>query len=151
VQRVFNLSDSNQASYCLSLPPCIVTYCRNEDFSTWRVWKLIKPACSFAQVCLAVVLAQVGADVPAEAFSLSPVDRVFVRMGARDHIMSGQSTFFVELSETAAMLRSATRYDRVQVPSGRCKHLSPLLSIGCSLQKLFNVVGKTQIHIVQTN
>jgi DNA mismatch repair protein MSH6 len=62
-----------------------------------------------SQVCLAVVLAQVGADVPAEAFSLSPVDRVFVRMGARDHIMSGQSTFFVELSETAAMLRSATR------------------------------------------
>ncbi|KAK1294157.1 DNA mismatch repair protein MSH6 [Acorus calamus] len=43
------------------------------------------------QVCLAVILAQLGADVPAESFELSPVDRIFVRMGARDHIMTCQS------------------------------------------------------------
>ncbi|KAH9320155.1 hypothetical protein KI387_021924, partial [Taxus chinensis] len=61
------------------------------------------------QVCLAIILAQLGADVPAEEFQLSPVDRVFVRMGARDHIMAAQSTFLVELSETASMLSSATR------------------------------------------
>ncbi|XXG53994.1 hypothetical protein AAC387_Pa03g1985 [Persea americana] len=61
------------------------------------------------QICLAVILAQVGADVPAESFVLSPVDRIFVRMGARDHIMAGQSTFLTELSETAAILSSATR------------------------------------------
>ncbi|GLT42632.1 hypothetical protein SLA2020_166220 [Shorea laevis] len=61
------------------------------------------------QVCLAVILAQVGADVPAESFKLSPVDRIFVRMGAKDHIMAGQSTFLTELSETALMLSSATR------------------------------------------
>ncbi|KAJ0987201.1 hypothetical protein J5N97_005557 [Dioscorea zingiberensis] len=61
------------------------------------------------QVCLAIILAQIGADVPAERFELSPVDRIFVRMGARDHIMSGQSTFLTELSETAAMLSSATQ------------------------------------------
>uniref|UniRef100_A0A2N9H285 DNA mismatch repair protein n=1 Tax=Fagus sylvatica TaxID=28930 RepID=A0A2N9H285_FAGSY len=60
------------------------------------------------QVCLAVILAQVGADVPAESFELSPVDRIFVRMGAKDHIMAGQSTFLTELSETALMLSSAT-------------------------------------------
>ncbi|XP_042476035.1 DNA mismatch repair protein MSH6 [Macadamia integrifolia] len=60
------------------------------------------------QVCMAVILAQLGADVPAESFQLSPVDRIFVRMGAKDHIMAGQSTFFTELSETAAMLSSAT-------------------------------------------
>lgn len=47
---------------------------------------------------------QVGADIPAESFVLSPVDRIFVRMGARDHIMAGQSTFLTELSETAAIL-----------------------------------------------
>ncbi|KAB5527376.1 hypothetical protein DKX38_021223 [Salix brachista] len=58
------------------------------------------------QVCLAVILAQIGADVPAESFKLSPVDRIFVRMGAKDHIMSGQSTFLTELSETALMLVS---------------------------------------------
>lgn len=45
-----------------------------------------------------------GADVPAESFELSPVDRIFVRMGAKDHIMAGQSTFLTELSETALML-----------------------------------------------
>ncbi|URE02376.1 DNA mismatch repair protein [Musa troglodytarum] len=56
------------------------------------------------QVCLAVVLAQVGADVPSESFELSPVDRIFVRMGARDNIMSEQSTFLMELSETAGVL-----------------------------------------------
>ncbi|KAK7284586.1 hypothetical protein RJT34_19335 [Clitoria ternatea] len=61
------------------------------------------------QVCLAVILAQVGADVPAESFDLSPVDRIFVRMGAKDNIMAGQSTFLTELSETAIMLSSATR------------------------------------------
>lgn len=60
------------------------------------------------QVCLAVILAQVGADVPAEIFEISPVDRIFVRMGAKDHIMAGQSTFLTELSETALMLSSAT-------------------------------------------
>ncbi|KAI3980709.1 hypothetical protein MKX01_025274 [Papaver californicum] len=60
------------------------------------------------QICIAVILAQLGADVPAEHFEISPVDRIFVRMGAKDHIMSGQSTFLTELSETASMLSSAT-------------------------------------------
>eukprot|EP00850_Spirogloea_muscicola_P017997 SM000160S02538 [mRNA] locus=s160:118607:128498:+ [translate_table: standard] len=60
------------------------------------------------QLCLAVVMAQVGADVPAESFRFTPVDRLFVRMGAKDHIMAGQSTFLLELSETATMLRNAT-------------------------------------------
>lgn len=57
------------------------------------------------QVCLAVVLAQVGAWVPAHSLRLSPADAVFVRMGARDHIMAGESTFYVELMETSAMLQ----------------------------------------------
>lgn len=61
------------------------------------------------QVCLAVILAQVGADVPAESFEMSPVDQIFVRMGAKDHIMAGQSTFLTELLETASMLSLATR------------------------------------------
>ncbi|KAM2316375.1 hypothetical protein ACFX1S_000225 [Malus domestica] len=45
------------------------------------------------QVCLAVILAQLGADVPAESFELSPVDRIFVRMGSKDNIMVVLSTF----------------------------------------------------------
>lgn len=42
------------------------------------------------QVCLAALLAHVGAWVPAKEFWMSPVDAIFVRMGARDAIMSGQ-------------------------------------------------------------
>lgn len=61
------------------------------------------------QVCLTIILAQIGADVPAEKLELSLVDRIFVRMGARDHIMAGQSTFLVELEETASVLSSATK------------------------------------------
>lgn len=53
-----------------------------------------------------IFLSQIGADVPAETFELSPVDRIFVRMGAKDHIMAAQSTFLTELSETAVMLVS---------------------------------------------
>ena len=47
---------------------------------------------------------QLGCDVPAQHFSLSPCDRIFVRMGARDSLMTGRSTFLVELQETAVML-----------------------------------------------
>ncbi|XBH92070.1 hypothetical protein VPH35_083283 [Triticum aestivum] len=61
------------------------------------------------QVCLTIILAQIGANVPAENLELSLVDRIFVRMGARDHIMAGKSTFLVELMETASVLSSATK------------------------------------------
>lgn len=57
---------------------------------------------------LLLLLLQVGAWVPADSLELTPVDAIFVRMGAKDSIMTGQSTFFVELSETAAMLHRAT-------------------------------------------
>uniref|UniRef100_A0A672P838 DNA mismatch repair proteins mutS family domain-containing protein n=1 Tax=Sinocyclocheilus grahami TaxID=75366 RepID=A0A672P838_SINGR len=49
-----------------------------------------------------------GCYVPAESLRLSPVDRVFTRLGTSDRIMSGESTFFVELSETASILLHAT-------------------------------------------
>ncbi|WIA28905.1 hypothetical protein OEZ86_011429 [Tetradesmus obliquus] len=60
------------------------------------------------QVCLAAVLAQVGAMVPARSLELTPMDGCYVRMGARDAILAGQSTFFIEMAETAAMLGRAS-------------------------------------------
>lgn len=60
------------------------------------------------QTCLLCVLAQMGCRVPAAKFSLTPVDRIFTRVGASDRILSGQSTFFVELAETALILKAAT-------------------------------------------
>jgi DNA mismatch repair ATPase MutS len=55
-----------------------------------------------------VILAQVGCWIPAEACRLTPVDRIFTRVGASDKIMQGQSTFLVELSETSVILKNAT-------------------------------------------
>mmetsp|Transcript_5753 Transcript_5753/g.12165 ORF Transcript_5753/g.12165 Transcript_5753/m.12165 type:complete len:669 (-) Transcript_5753:642-2648(-) len=60
------------------------------------------------QTCLIAILAQLGCHVPAESCSLTPFDRIFTRLGSSDRILQGQSTFFVELSETAAALRGAT-------------------------------------------
>jgi len=65
------------------------------------------------QVCLATVAAQIGAWVPADSLKLSPADALFVRMGAKDNLILGQSTFFIELSETAAALHRATKHSLV--------------------------------------
>eukprot|EP00667_Euglena_gracilis_P025040 EG_transcript_29157 len=59
-------------------------------------------------VCLAAVMAQLGCYVCAEECELSAVDRIFTRIGATDRIMAGQSTFMVELEETATILQHAT-------------------------------------------
>ncbi|GMH78533.1 hypothetical protein TL16_g07839 [Triparma laevis f. inornata] len=60
------------------------------------------------QTCLISILAQIGCFVPAQSAAITPMDRIFTRLGASDKILAGQSTFFVELSETAAALRGAT-------------------------------------------
>jgi len=59
-------------------------------------------------VAMASVMAHLGMDVPASAMELTTCDRIFVRMGAQDNILAGQSTFLVELSETASVLNNAT-------------------------------------------
>jgi DNA mismatch repair protein MutS len=59
------------------------------------------------QIGLCVVLAQIGAFVPAEAASIGVVDRLFTRVGASDNLARGQSTFMVEMSETSAILHNA--------------------------------------------
>ena len=59
------------------------------------------------QIGLCVVLAQMGAFVPAAAASVGTVDRLFTRVGASDNLARGQSTFMVEMSETSAILHNA--------------------------------------------
>jgi DNA mismatch repair protein MutS len=61
------------------------------------------------QVALIVLLAQIGAFVPAESAEIGLVDRIFTRIGAQDDIATGQSTFMVEMTETAALLLQSTR------------------------------------------
>jgi len=60
------------------------------------------------QVALIVLLAQTGSFVPAQAAKIGIVDRIFTRIGARDDLAAGQSTFMVEMVETANILNNAT-------------------------------------------
>ncbi len=60
------------------------------------------------QIALISVMAQIGAYVPADAATLGLVDRIFCRVGASDDLSRGQSTFMVEMSETALILNHAT-------------------------------------------
>jgi DNA mismatch repair protein MutS len=61
------------------------------------------------QVALIVLLAQIGSFVPAESARVGLVDRIFTRVGAQEDLASGQSTFMVEMIETANILHHATR------------------------------------------
>jgi DNA mismatch repair protein MutS len=60
------------------------------------------------QAALVVILAQMGSFVPARSARLGVVDRVFTRIGASDNLARGRSTFMVEMTETAAILHTAT-------------------------------------------
>jgi DNA mismatch repair protein MutS len=60
------------------------------------------------QVALIVLMAQLGSFVPADEAVLGITDRIFTRVGASDDLVSGQSTFMVEMNETASILNNAT-------------------------------------------
>ncbi|HJU25412.1 MAG TPA: DNA mismatch repair protein MutS [Rhodanobacteraceae bacterium] len=60
------------------------------------------------QCALIVLLAHIGSHVPAKAARIGPIDRIFTRIGAGDDLARGQSTFMVEMSETANILHNAT-------------------------------------------
>ena len=62
----------------------------------------------FATSGLIVFMAQIGCFVPADEAEIGMVDRIFTRVGASDNLASGESTFLVEMNETANILNNAT-------------------------------------------
>ncbi|NMC68811.1 MAG: DNA mismatch repair protein MutS [Myxococcales bacterium] len=84
------------------------------DLDGERLWIITGPNMSgkstvMRQTALCVLLAQMGSFVPARRARVGLVDRIFTRVGASDSLTWGQSTFMVEMVETAAILRHATR------------------------------------------
>ena len=79
-----------------------------------RLWLVTGPNMAgkstlLRQVALSIILAQLGGYVPAKSARIGVVDRVLSRVGASDNLARGESTFMVEMRETAEILRSATR------------------------------------------
>ena len=96
------------------------------------------------QIGLIVLMAQIGSFVPATRARIGIIDRIFTRVGASDNLVRGQSTFMVEMSETSAILHTATRrslvlldeigrgtstYDGVSIAWAVSEHLHD--AIGC--------------------
>lgn len=69
------------------------------------------------QVAQLVLMAQVGAWVPAAAMRLRPVDAIHTRMGAHDNILQGRSTFLEELIDASHLLASSTPRSLVRRPA----------------------------------
>jgi DNA mismatch repair protein MutS len=95
------------------------------------------------QVGLIVLMAQVGSFVPASKARIGVVDRLFTRVGASDNLVRGQSTFMVEMSETSAILHTATRRSLVLLDEiGRGTSTYDGISIAWSVSEhLHDVVG----------
>ena len=98
------------------------------------------------QVALLVLLAQIGSFVPAEKARIGMVDRIFTRVGLQDDLAAGQSTFMVEMVETAGILRQATprslvvldeigrgtsTYDGLSIAQAVAEHLHNAPRLGC--------------------
>jgi DNA mismatch repair protein MutS len=95
------------------------------------------------QVGLIVLMAQVGSFVPASRARIGIVDRLFTRVGASDNLVRGQSTFMVEMSETSAILHTATKRSLVLLDEiGRGTSTYDGISIAWSVSEhLHDVVG----------
>ncbi len=95
------------------------------------------------QMGLTVVLAQIGAFVPARRAVIGVVDRLFTRVGASDNLAAGQSTFMVEMSETSAILHAASARSLVLLDEiGRGTSTYDGVAIAWAVtEHLHNVVG----------
>jgi DNA mismatch repair protein MutS len=105
------------------------------------------------QVATAVLLAQAGSFVPAASIEMSIVDRIFTRVGAADHLSRGESTFMVEMLESAAIVREATPRSLILLDEvGRGTSTFDGLSIAWALvEYLHDTPGKSALVLFATH
>ncbi len=98
------------------------------------------------QVALITLMAQIGSFVPADYAKISVVDQIFTRIGASDDLTAGQSTFMVEMSEVADIVKHATKnslvildevgrgtstFDGISIAKSVCEFISSSKGLGC--------------------
>lgn len=90
------------------VPNDVVLNHDNEEFLLITGPNMAGKSTYMRQVAILMIMAQIGSFIPAREATISPVDRIFTRVGASDDISTGQSTFMVEMKEVAYILDNAT-------------------------------------------
>ncbi|ODV89387.1 hypothetical protein CANCADRAFT_15349, partial [Tortispora caseinolytica NRRL Y-17796] len=121
-------------------------YLKSPKTNHERVWVITGPNMAgkstfLRQNVIIAILAQIGSYVPAESATIGIVDRIFSRIGAHDNLYRDQSTFMVEMIETAAILNNATPSSLVimdEVGRGTSPDEGEAIAFGC-LNHLYSV------------